>query len=166
MCAVFKLKGVEFKPGREVSAIGPSGSVKAIWAGFARSEILDWWISKGGVLLDIPCDEFAERSEVDGSLNWKNAPPGQVLRALLDRQTNHALVKIVTREATREEFEFFQHSRVPVFENPLHEAGAPAEPCVAQAPLISVTQTPKPVKPVTRRPAPKPVAVQELLFDF
>lgn len=163
MCAVFKAKGVEFKPGREVSAIGPSGLVRGIWAGFARTEILGWWISKGGILLDIPCEEFAERSEVDGTLKWRSVPPGLVIRALLDRQTDHELVKIVTRESTPEECEYFQHSRVPVLESPLHEHREVVEVLAQTAPLIPVS---KPPKPVSRRPAPKPTAVQELLFDF
>ena len=166
MCAVFKVKGVEFKPGREVSAIGASGIVKGIWAGFARSEILGWWISKGGILLDIPCEEFAERSEVDGTLSWQSVPQGFVIRALLDRQTDHELVKIVTRESTPEECEFFQHSRVPVLESPLHVRREVVEVIAPTAPLIPVSKPPKPAKPVARRPAPKPTAVQELLFDF
>jgi hypothetical protein len=131
MCATFKIRGVEFRPGREAHAIGSSGEVKAVWAGFARSEILAWWLSKGGILLDIPATEFSERSETDGSLRHQTIPDGLVIRALLDFQTGGALLKIVTRPATPSEFEHFQHPRHPVLEAPLHHTAEITIPDVA-----------------------------------
>lgn len=149
MCAVFKVQGQTFRPGREVPAVGPEGPIHRIWAGFARSEILNWWIQRGGILLDIPAAEFAERSDRTGELVWDIVPEGLVIRAILDRQTVHELVKIVTREATPAELGKFEHNRMPVLEKPLHSA----------AEVIF----PKPPPPA--KPAPAGL-VQEMLFDF
>lgn len=133
MCAVFKVQGKAFRPGREVPAIGPAGACHRIWAGFARSEILNWWIQRGGVLLDIPAEEFAERSDRTGELLWDAVGEGLVIRGLLDRQTSQELIKIVTREATPAELERFQHNRTPVLEMPLYSNPAVA-PSSASAP--------------------------------
>jgi hypothetical protein len=180
MCAVFKVKGIEFRPGREVHADGPGGAVRAVWAGFARSEILHWWISKGGVPIDIRAEEFAERSEADGSLVWRAVPEGFAIRGLLDTQSGGALVKIVTRAATPEEFAHFQHPRHPVLEAPLH-AETPAPPPEARPAAVAAEKpgewlfgaTPavqaQPRPRARKTPAKTPAAVsevQELLFDF
>lgn len=130
-------------------AVGPEGPIHRIWAGFARSEILNWWIQRGGILLDIPAAEFAERSERTGELVWDAVPEGFVIRAILDRQTAHELIKIVTREATPAEFGKFEHDRMPVLEKPLRSAAE-----------VILPKPPPPVKPA-------PVGlVQEMLFDF
>jgi hypothetical protein len=110
---------------------------------------LNWWIQRGGILLDIPAAEFAERSDRTGELVWDMVPEGLVIRAILDRQTAHELVKIVTREATPAELEKFEHNRMPVLEKPLHSA--------AEVVL------PKPPPPAGPAPAG---LVQEMLFDF
>jgi len=151
VCAVFKVQGETFRPGREVPAIGPAGPFHRIWAGFARSEILGWWLERGGELIDIPASEFAERSDETGALVWDHVPGGLVIRALLDRQTAHELIKIVTRESTPEERRKFQHDRMPVFENPLHPPG-PGAVLPASLPAGNSDQ--------------QPALVQEMLFDF
>ena len=158
MCAVFKVQGKTFRPGREVPVIGPAGFCHRIWAGFARSEILNWWIQRGGVLLDIPAEEFAERSDRSGELVWAAVREGLVIRALLDRQTEHELVKIVTREATPAELERFQHNRMPVLEKPLHAVAPVKIPDPAP-------HEPMPPKAVHKKTAPGGL-VQEMLFDF
>ncbi len=158
MCAVFKVQGIACRPGREVPAVGPNGPIHRVWAGFARSEILNWWIQRGGILLDIPAEEFAERSDRTGELAWDAVPTGLVIRAILDRQTEHELIKIVTRESAPEELERFEHNRMPVLEKPLHAAAA-----------VTVL-VPPPEKPAPPKPSPKKTApaglVQEMLFDF
>lgn len=158
MCAVFKVQGTTCRPGREVSAIGPNGQIQRVWAGFARSEILNWWIQRGGILLDIPAEEFAERSDRTGELVWDAVPTGLVIRAILDRQTEHELIKIVTRESAPSELERFEHNRMPVLEKPLHAATPVTLP------------TPPPEKPAAPKTSPKKtepgVLVQEMLFDF
>ena len=119
MCAAYEFKGQGFRPGREVPAIRERGVVRATWAGFARNEILDWWQKKGGVLLDLPATRFAERSEITGKLIWDDVPEGLVIRGLLDHQTKHLLIKVVTRASTPAEMEHFQHPRMPLLETPL-----------------------------------------------
>jgi hypothetical protein len=78
-------------------------------------------------------------------------PAGLVIRALLDRQTSHELLKIVTRRSTPSEREKFQHDRMPLLENPLHPVPAPSAP---------------PPAPPAAPPEKPPALVQEMLFDF
>jgi len=119
MCAVFQYKKKIFKPGKEIAANAETGIVVHPWIGFARAEILDWWQRKGGLLLDIYADRFAERSDQTGNLIWDAVPHEFVIRGILDRQTGKPVVKIVTRESSREELERFQHPRMPLLEKPL-----------------------------------------------
>jgi len=79
---------------------GERGIVRHAWAGFARSEILSWWQKRGAVLIDIPADRFAERSEVTGKLIWDEVADGLVIRGLVDIQTTQPLIKVVTRAST------------------------------------------------------------------
>ena len=155
MCAVFKVEGKIHRPGREVPAFAAGGALTRTWAGFARSEILKWWLERGGELLDIPATEFAERSDRTGELVWDAVPGGLVLRALLDRQTGHELIKIVTRAATPAEVGKFQHDRMPLLEKPLHAPRPAADPEDRPSP-----ETPKTIPPKASG------MVQEMLFDF
>lgn len=121
MCAVFQFKNKTCKPGTELVARAEAGIVRHVWAGFARNEILGWWQRKGGVLLDIYADRFAERSDKTGQLIWDAVPNRFVIRGLLDTQSDTPLIKIVTRESTGEELLRFAHPRMPVLEPPLFE---------------------------------------------
>ena len=122
MCATFEFKTQIFKPGKEVVAVAEPGIVRHPWAGFARAEILEWWQRKGGVLLDIYADRFAERSDKTGKLIWDAVPREFLIRGLLDQQTGQPMVKIVTRDSTAEELARFQHPWMPVLEPPLFQA--------------------------------------------
>ena len=121
MCSVFQFKKQTFRPGREVTAQSKRGIVRPVWAGFARNESLDWWLQKGGVLLDLPINRFAERSDQTGRLVWDDVPDHLVLRGLLDVQSGQPLLKVVTRAASLEELERFQHPRMPLLGDPLFE---------------------------------------------
>lgn len=121
ICASFQRKGKAFRPGLPVDGIGPEGIVRHAWAGFSRAEILSWWQQKGGVLIDLPPERFAERSDVTGKLVWSDVPEGLVIRGLMDRQSSEPLIKVVTRAATDEEQAYFQHPRMPMLEALLHE---------------------------------------------
>ncbi len=158
MCAVCKVHGTTFRPGREVPAVGPDGVIYRVWAGFARSEILNWWIRRGGILLDIPAEEFAERSDRTGELGWDTLPPGLVIRAILDRQTAHELIKIVTRESGRAELEKFEHNRMPVLDRPIY-AAAPRK-CPSPRP-----EKPGPLKSSTKKTDHAELD-QQMLLDF
>lgn len=80
MCATFQFRGKTYKPGSEVAGSGERGIICHAWAGFARSEILSWWKKRGAVLIDIPADRFAERSEVTRKLIWDEVAEGFVIR--------------------------------------------------------------------------------------
>jgi len=120
MCASFEFMKRVYRPGKKMTAVAKTGLVQHVWAGFAREEILDWWQRKGGVLLDIYADRFAERSDVTEKLIWDDVPGGLVIRGLLDTQADTPLIKVVTRASTHEELERFQHPRMPVLEEPLY----------------------------------------------
>ena len=131
MCATFEFNRQIYKPGKKVVAVAASGIVRHVWAGFAREEILDWWQRKGGILLDIYADRFAERSNVTGKLIWDQVPERLVIRGVLDQQTGgEPLVKIVTRASTHEELERYQHPRMPVLAAPLF-------------PIVEIPETPE-----------------------
>lgn len=122
MCATFKNGDRVFKPRSIVKAMGRAGDVSAVWAGFARSEILGWWKRQGALELDVQATEFAERSDTTGELVWGTVPAGLVLRAVLDSRGTTPLLKVVTREATGAELTVYGHPRMPVLEPPLHAA--------------------------------------------
>jgi hypothetical protein len=120
MCAVFKTHHSISKPSQTIAAISSNGCCEHVWAGFARAEILGWWIDrKGGRLLDVPATEFAERSDATGKLVWESIPSGLVIRGLLDNEGRKSFIRIVTRESTPAELERFQHPRMPLLEKPL-----------------------------------------------
>ena len=119
MCAVFELNGKVSKPGQEILARAKEGLIQHVWAGFARSEILDWWERHGGVELDIFVSRFAERSERSRKLVWADAPAGRVIRGLLVPDPVCPLVKIVTRASTPAEYSQFEHPRMPLLGAPL-----------------------------------------------
>jgi hypothetical protein len=121
MCAKFKKKGKLFKPGKKIFASGKRGPVKKVWAGFARSEILDWWKGRGGLLLDIPATHFAERSDLTGKLHWGDIHEGLVIRGLLEMRSEESLIRVVTRAALPDEIVLFGHPRMPLLEAPLFD---------------------------------------------
>jgi len=121
MCATFELKKRVFKPGRDVIVRSKQGIGRHVWAGFARNESLNWWIQQGAVLLDIPADRFAERSDLTRELHWDEVPDGRVVRGVMDLRTAVPLVKVLTRASSEEEWQRFQHPRMSLLEPPLFE---------------------------------------------
>ena len=71
------------------------------------------------MMLDIPAERFAERSDMTGRLVWESLPGNLVIRGLLDIRGGNPLLKIVTRASSAEEWERFQHPRMPLVEEPL-----------------------------------------------
>jgi len=119
MCAALELNTRVLRPGKWVPVWGKSGSLQLVWAGFARHEILRWWEKKGGELVDVPADRFAERSDRTRELIWDEIPRGQVVRGLIERSGPKPLLKIVTRASTEAELARFEHPRMPLLEPPL-----------------------------------------------
>ena len=122
MCAALELNSRMLRPGRWVSFWSGAGRRQLVWAGFAREESLPWWRKKGGELVDIPADRFAERNDATGRLGWDDVPPGKVVRGLVDPNGEAPLLKVVTRASTVEEAGKFGHDRMPVIEKALFNA--------------------------------------------
>jgi hypothetical protein len=113
MCAVFKNKAGIFKPGRLVHGATEAGPVAAVWAGFARSEILEWWLERG-CAVDLEAAEFAERSRATRRLVWGSVGEGMAIAAVLDRTPSTPVIRVVTRPAGEAEIAVFDHPRMPL----------------------------------------------------
>ena len=122
MCASFEANGKQWRPGRVIGVWREGLAQRAVWSGFARSEILSWWMDKGCVPVDVPALRFAERSRREGRLIWGDMPPGLVIRGLWDATGTVPQVLIVTRQATSGEEECFGHERMPMLVAPLFSA--------------------------------------------
>jgi hypothetical protein len=127
MCSVFKNKNLVLKPGRLLKGASERGPVSAVWAGFARSEILDWWKKQGAEEVELTATSFAERSGKTRQLVWDDVPEGQVISALLDHRENPALLKVVTRPSNEDELARFEHPRLPLLQKRKFEPVPPAE---------------------------------------
>lgn len=127
MCSVFKNKNLVLKPGRLLKGATQRGAVSAVWTGFARSEILDWWKHQGAEEVELTATSFAERSEKTRQLVWDDVPEGQVICALLDNRENPAQLKVVTRPANEAELTHFEHPRLPLLQKRKFEPVPPSE---------------------------------------
>jgi hypothetical protein len=138
MCARLELNETQVQPGNSVGVwLEDARAVWLAWSGVARRESLHRWLSMGGQLVDIPADRFASRSTRTGKLIWEDVPLGFVARGLIDSNGGKPLLKIVTRAATAEELQKFEHPRMPVIEPPRVSAERilPPHPAV-ERPLI------------------------------
>jgi len=127
MCSVFKNKNLILKPGHLLKGATERGPASGIWAGFARSEILDWWKRQGAEEVELTATSFAERSEKTGQLVWDDVPDGQIISALLDHRQSPALLKVVTRPSTAPELARFNHPRLPLLQKRKFPPILPAE---------------------------------------
>ena len=121
MCAQYDSRGKIRRPGKFVGVWrAESDAAQLVWAGFAKRENLGWWKRCGGVLVDIPADRFAERSDRDRRLIWADMPGGHVIRGVIDPHEGNPILKVVTRASTADELEHFEHPRMPLIELPLY----------------------------------------------
>jgi len=120
MCAVFEHQGNTYRPGKTVKVIEERfrDTPPIIWIGFARSEILKWWLrKKGGEAASLAADKFAERNHKTGQLVWQDMPAGKAIRAVIEPGNpgkKYLPLRVVTRPATADEIEQFGHDRMPV----------------------------------------------------
>ena len=135
MCASFEVNGKQLRPGRPVSVWSEGKPLTAVWSGFARGEILSWWMAKGCTPVDVPAERFAERSRKEGRLVWGEMPPGMVIRGLRDASGAVPQILIVTRQASVTELEKFGHERMPLLEAPLFSAVLIQEALPASGPV-------------------------------
>ena len=122
MCAAILTKGKVIRPGKPLGVHTSSGKVVAPWGGFARNEIRSWWERRGLIPVDVPAEQFAERSDRDGKLRWGAVPHGLVLRGMYEERNGIYTVRMVTRASLPAELEQFEHARMPVLEEPLVSA--------------------------------------------
>ena len=122
MCAAILIKGKVIRPGKPLGVHAASGKVVAPWGGFARNEIRTWWERRGLIPVDVPAEQFAERSDRDGKLRWGAVPEGLVLRGMCEVRNGVFSVRMVTRASLPAELEEFEHTRMPVLEEPLFSA--------------------------------------------
>ncbi len=127
MCSVFKNKNLLLKPGRVLKGASTKGQVSGAWAGFARSEILDWWHLQGAEEVELTATSFAERSNRTGQLVWEDVPENYIISAILDHRQSPALLKVVTRAANPDELSKFEHPRVPLLRKRKFAAILPGE---------------------------------------
>ena len=137
MCAALELNKTLLRPGGWVCVWAQLTGLRLVWAGFARRETLGWWKKKGGELVDVPAERFAERSSLSGELKWDDVPRGQVVRGIIDRSGKTPLLKVVTRASDSQELARFEHPRMPLIDAPLFSA----DPIVEE-------NLPPPVKPL------------------
>jgi hypothetical protein len=122
MCASFEANGKQWRPGRVIGVWNGGKAERAVWSGFARGEILSWWMDKGCTPVDVPAVRFAERSRKEGRLIWGEMPPGMVIRGLWDASGEAPQILIVTRQATSGEEDVFGHERMPMLAAPIYSA--------------------------------------------
>ena len=127
MCSVFKNKKLVLKPGRVLKGASTKGQVSGVWAGFARSEILEWWHRQGAEEVELTATSFAERSNRTGQLVWEDVPENHIISAILDHRQNPALLKVVTRAANPDELSKFEHPRVPLLRKRKFDTIPPGE---------------------------------------
>jgi len=126
MCARYELNKTRKQPGRICDVWNAERLEQMVWAGFATTEKLDYWTKRrGGKLVDVPAERFAERSQIDGRLIWAEVPDGQVIRGLIDPGEGKPVLKIVTRASSSEELVLFEHPRMPLLESPIYSAQLP-----------------------------------------
>ena len=123
MCTRFSIGNLVLKPGTLVDCWLDGRPQRFVWAGFATTEKMHYWTKqRGGILLDVPAERFAERSQRDARLIWGDVPAQHVIRGLLDPNEGRPLLKIVTRASHADELEQYEHPRMPVIEAPLYSA--------------------------------------------
>ena len=134
MCAALELNKTMLRPGGWVCVWAQMTGLRLVWAGFARRETLPWWKKKGGELVDVPAERFAERSGLTGELRWDDVPRGQVGRGIIDRSGKTPLLKVVTRASDAAELARFEHPRMPLLEAPLFSSEPVGEDLVLPPP--------------------------------
>jgi hypothetical protein len=122
MCDALAIHGRILRPGKPVGFWRGGASDQLVWAGFARIEILPWWIARGAECVDVPAERFAKRSDFDRQWRWEDMPRGQILRGLIDPNQGRPVLRIVNRPSLPDEIARFQQPRMPVVEAPLFSA--------------------------------------------
>ncbi len=114
MCVALELSGRVVRLGRLVPVRLANGSAELEWIGFARGEVLAWWLKRGAEPVEIRAERYSVRSEFDRQVRWCEVPPGFALRGLIDRGRDYPVLRLITRPCRPEEQARFQCPRMPV----------------------------------------------------
>lgn len=112
MCCRLVIGNTIHKPGDRIVARSATKTGAGKWAGFARSETAEATWIRFDTELDIPAVQFAENNRNTGRKTFGKIVEGHVIHAIGDRLSGH--IKVLTRDATQVEENFFGHERVPV----------------------------------------------------
>ena len=130
MCNRFVQKGRgEVRPGQPARVLlkGPGAAfeieAEGVFSGCARVEKTGYWIrSLGAEPVIVPeVERFGEKHQITGQQTYEDVPPGTALEGLLLPQPpgkDYRLLKIVTQDATPEEFARWGNDRAPVVKSP------------------------------------------------
>jgi hypothetical protein len=122
MCSRFRSAvGKEWKP-CDTLPVDLADEVEAagVWAGFATSEKLEWWLRKPGhriVQTTEPVIAIAERADDTGELIWADIEPSAHLLFVLEPPPagkDYRLARLVTKAATAAQAAYFRHDRFPL----------------------------------------------------
>jgi len=126
MCNRVVQKKVVIKPGERILVLmrGPGAEfelpfAEAVFAGPAKKESRNYWISREGAIDVLVPDvsSFGEKHKVTGEQGWEEVPPGSALEGLLLPQPTgkaYRLLKIVTQPATPDQLARLGNDRAPV----------------------------------------------------
>ena len=155
MCNRFVQKGREVRPQQNATVLmkGPGGFFElpfdAVFGGPARNESRNYWISREGaepvIVPDI--ERFGEKDKATGVQNWEDVPAGSALEGLLlptPPGKDYRLLKVVTQQATPDQFARLGNDRAPILRLP------PGEPAPQNDPAPRNDLAPRP-KPQTAR---------------
>lgn len=125
MCNRFVQKGREVRPQQNATVLmkGPGGffelPFEAVFGGPARNESRNYWIKREGaepvIVPDI--ERFGEKDKTTGIQNWEDVPAGSALEGLLlpmPPGKDYRLLKVVTQQATPDQFARLGNDRAPI----------------------------------------------------
>src|SRR5579884_1651705 len=133
-----------WKPGERVALTLPDGTkVEGTWAGSAKEERLEWWLSKyrNTLAQTEQVSEIAIQADDDNKKIWGAAPVGARLIFVLESLPpgkNYLLAKTVTTASTPAQVRYFRQERFSLFGSLTPEGSIAKIP-----PLMPPPATPK-----------------------
>lgn len=109
------------KAGQHIELTLADGTkVQGTWAGSAKEEMLEWWLSRPGNELaqTEQISEVAIKADDDHEMLWGAAPVGARLIFVLEPQQpgkNYRLARMVTTASTPAQVLYFRHERFALF---------------------------------------------------
>jgi hypothetical protein len=118
----------EVRPGQRAKVLmkGPGAyfeiESEGVFNGCARVEKTNYWIKREGAepVLVPEVERFGEKHQITWQQSYEDVPPGTALKGLLlpPPGKDYRLLKIVTQDATPEQFARWGNDRAPVLLQP------------------------------------------------